>query len=158
MERVTRRRKPDGLIPGLGARDSLRLEMKYPLYGNDLDEDTNPIEAGLGWAVRIKVPFIGVDAIRDVKTNGVTRKLVGIELTGRGIARPGHIIFAPEGKEIGRVTSGTRSPSLKRAICIAWVEQNHAEIGSAVQVDIRGRMVEGAVVKTPFYRADEITE
>jgi aminomethyltransferase len=150
---------PDGLVPcGLGARDSLRLEMKYPLYGNDLDEDTNPIEAGLGWAVRLKVPFIGVDAIRNVKTNGVARKLVGIELSGRGIARPGYALFDLDGKEIGRVTSGTRSPSLKRAICMAWVELDHSEVGSAVQVDIRGRMVEGYVVKTPFYRADEIKE
>ena len=146
----------DGLVPcGLGARDSLRLEMKYPLYGNDLDETTNPIEAGLGWAVRLKVPFIGIEALTDVKAKGPRRKLVGIELHGRGIARTGHTVHGADGSDVGMVTSGTRSPSLKRAICMAWVATEYATIGTTLLVNIRGKMIEGAVVKTPFYRPNE---
>jgi aminomethyltransferase len=145
----------DGLVPvGLGARDTLRLEMKYSLYGNDIDETTNPIEAGLGWVVKVDKPqgFVGRDALKQIKNEGITRKLVGLQLTDRGIARHGHRVFDAEGRQVGTVTSGTQSPSLETAIALAYIDLPHHKIGTQVFVDIRGRNVAADVVKTPFYR------
>ncbi len=137
---------------GLGARDTLRMEMKYCLYGNDIDETTNPLEAGLGWITKLdKGDFIGAEALRRIKAEGVRRKLVGMELEDRNIARHGYPILR-DGRQIGVVTSGTFSPSLNRPIAIGYVEVPFHEIGTEIIVQIRGREARGKVVKTPFYQ------
>lgn len=146
---------PLGLKPcGLGARDTLRLEVKYPLYGQELTEKTNPLEAGLSWAVKLdKSDFIGKDALVKVKETGITRKLVGIELKGAGIPRTGYKIFDSTGsREIGFVTSGTQSPMSKKSIGIAYIEKASADIGSTIVVEIRANKVPAEVVPTPFYK------
>ncbi|MBI4820682.1 MAG: glycine cleavage system aminomethyltransferase GcvT [Deltaproteobacteria bacterium] len=136
---------------GLGARDSLRLEMKYPLYGNDIDDSTNPLEAGLGWTVKLdKAGFVGREALLAVKAAGLSRKLVGFQMVDAGIARHGYDVYADEVKA-GIVTSGTKGPSVDKAIGMAYVPTSHAEVGSAIEVDIRGRRAAAIVVKTPFY-------
>jgi aminomethyltransferase len=142
----------DGLRPcGLGARDSLRLEMAYRLYGSDMDEQTTPLEAGLAWVVKLdKGEFVGREALRRQKEAGVQRKLVGFTLTEPGIARHGHPVVQG-GKPVGAVTSGTKSPSLGTAIGLAYVPAALAAEGSAFAVEIRGRPVGARVVKTPFY-------
>jgi aminomethyltransferase len=137
---------------GLGARDTLRLEMKYCLYGNDIDHTTNPLEAGLGWITKLdKGDFIGREAIANMKANGVPRKLAGFELEGKNIARHGYPILK-DGAPIGQVTSGTFSPSLEKSIGLGYVASAHAAIGTALTIDIRGRQVNGRIVKTPFYQ------
>ena len=145
--------KGDGLVPaGLAARDTLRTEMKYALYGNEIDASTNPFEAGLGWIVKLgKADFVGKNALTAVKAKGVQRKLVGFEMSQPGIPRHGYRLFA-EGKPVGQVTSGTMSPSLKRAIGIGYVPLSHAAEGAVIQVEIRGRLADARVVATPFYR------
>ncbi|MDA0999597.1 MAG: glycine cleavage system aminomethyltransferase GcvT [bacterium] len=147
---------PEGLCPcGLGARDTLRTEMKYPLYGNDIDETTNPIEAGLGWVVKFKAgDFIGREALLKIKEAGPPRKLVGFEMIDRGIPRHGAEILAG-GAAAGVVTSGTMSPSLGKAIGIGYVPVEYAKEGSEIAVDIRGTARAAKVVKTPFYRKEE---
>lgn len=142
-----------GLIPcGLGARDTLRTEMKYALYGNDIDETTNPLEAGLGWVVKFKAgDFTGRERLAEIKERGIGRKLVGIEMVDRGIPRHGAPILV-DGDPAGEVTSGTMSPTLGKAIGIGYVPISHAVEGSGVEVDIRGRPRAAKVVKTPFYR------
>jgi len=144
---------PLGLKPaGLGARDSLRLEAKFALYGNDIDETTNPIEAGLRWVVKMKKgDFIGREALRQVIKGGRKRRLVGLEVTGRGIARPGYSV-EHEGEQVGRVTSGTHSPSLDRPIAVAYVAEGLHEVGTELQVRVRTRAVAAKVVPTPFYK------
>ena len=148
LEAGTRR----GLLPvGLGARDSLRLEMKFALYGNDIDETTNPLEAGLRWIVKLKKgDFIGRDALLQIRKDGIRRRLVGMEVVGRGIARPGFGVLA-RGREVGQVTSGTFSPSLRKPIAIAYVETGLHEPSTKLQVEIRKRAVDAVVVETPFY-------
>ncbi len=143
----------DGLKPcGLGARDSLRTEMKYALYGNDIDDDHTPLEAGLGWIVKMdKGDFIGRAALEKQKAEGVTRKLVGFTLTDRGIPRHGYPILK-DGQRVGEVTSGTQSPSLKQPIGMGYVPVALAAEGSTFEVEIRGRPVGARVVKTPFYQ------
>ncbi|MFQ5824631.1 MAG: glycine cleavage system aminomethyltransferase GcvT [bacterium] len=137
---------------GLGARDTLRLEMKYCLYGNDIDETTNPIEAGLGWITKIeKGDFIGRDAIIKAKEGGVSKKLVGFELKERAFPRHGYKIMK-DGKEIGHVTSGTFSPSLDKGIGIGYINVPFNEVGTPVTITIRGREIPAQVVKTPFYQ------
>jgi aminomethyltransferase len=137
---------------GLGARDTLRLEMKYCLYGNDIDQATNPLEAGLGWITKLdKGDFIGREAILKMKNNGIPRKLIGFELEGRNIARHGYPILK-DGTPIGHVTSGTFSPSLEKSIGLGYVASEHAAIGTELSIDIRGRLVKARVVKTPFYQ------
>jgi aminomethyltransferase len=137
---------------GLGARDSLRLEMKYALYGNDIDETTDPLEAGLGWVVKLDKPgFIGKEALVAKKSAGPSRKLVGFEMVGRGVARHGYPVVSG-GENVGVVTSGTMGPSLGKAIGIAYVPTALSPIGSRIEVEIRGKAVEAAVVKTPFYQ------
>ena len=137
---------------GLGARDTLRMEMKYCLYGNDIDEHTNPIEAGLGWITKLqKGDFIGSDVLRRIQQEGPKRKLVGMELTGRHIARHGHSIYK-DGSLIGHVTSGTFSPSLNKPIAMGYLQVPYHETGTVVEVEIRNRRAEARVVKTPFYQ------
>ena len=142
----------DGVEPiGLGARDTLRTEMKYPLYGQDISDSTNPYEAGLGWVVKGE-DFLGRTPVMEAKELGLKRKLVGLSIQGRGIARAGYKVFSFDNKETGEVTSGTLSPSLNQAIAMAYVGMDEAKIGTKVQVEIRGKMVEAEVVKTPFYK------
>jgi aminomethyltransferase len=141
-----------GVVPaGLGARDSLRTEMKYALYGNDIDDAHTPLEAGLGWIVKLdKAEFIGRDVLVKQKAAGVTRKLVGFELTEPGVPRA-HYAILKDGQRVGEVTSGTMGPSVKKAIGIGYVPTALAAEGSTFHVDIRGRPVSARVVKTPFY-------
>jgi aminomethyltransferase len=136
---------------GLGARDSLRLEMAYRLYGSDMDDHTTPLEAGLGWVVKLeKGEFAGRAALLRQKEQGLSRKLVGFVLTDPGIARHGYPV-QHEGRKVGEVTSGTRSPSLKVSIGLAYVPPALAAEGSTFSVEIRGRAAAAKVVKTPFY-------
>lgn len=138
---------------GLGARDTLRTEMKYSLYGHEIDDTTPPFEAGLGWVVKPAAKdFIGKAAIVAAKEAGVKRKLVGFTLQDRGIPRQGYSLLSFDNKEIGRVTSGTLSPSLNAPIGIGFVDVSHAEVGSEFNVDIRGRRAKAKVVPTPFVR------
>ncbi len=137
---------------GLGCRDSLRTEMKYALYGNDIDDVHTPLEALLGWIVKLdKADFIGKAALEKQKAAGVTRKLVGFELTEPGIPRQ-HYPILKDGQKVGEVTSGTMGPSVKKAIGIGYVPAALAGEGSTFQVEIRGRPVAARVVKTPFYK------
>jgi aminomethyltransferase len=145
--------KAEGAVPaGLGARDSLRLEMAYRLYGSDMDDSTTPLEAGLGWAVKLdKGDFLGRDALLRQKEAGVPRKLVGFTLTDAGIPRHGYPALR-DGKPVGTVTSGTRSPSLQAPIGLAYLPSALAAEGSTFAVEIRGRAAAARVVKTPFYQ------
>ncbi|HEV8617193.1 MAG TPA: glycine cleavage system aminomethyltransferase GcvT [Methylomirabilota bacterium] len=142
----------DGVAPiGLGARDTLRLEMRYALYGNDIDETTNPLEAGLGWVVKpAKGDFIGRDAIEKVRAAGVTRRLVGLEMADRSVARHGYPVLE-NGAAAGVVTSGSYGPSVERSIALAYVSVAHAAVGTDVQVEIRGQAKPARIVKTPFW-------
>jgi aminomethyltransferase len=143
----------DGLVPaGLGARDTLRLEKAYPLYGHELDDTTTPLEAGLEWVTKFSKPeFIGRDVLLQQKERGVERKLVGLEMLEPGIARGGYPLFK-NSINIGRVTSGTRSPSLGKAIALGYVGAEHAGVGEVVDVEIRTRKVPAKIVSLPFYR------
>ncbi len=137
---------------GLGARDTLRMEMKYCLYGNDIDETTNPIEAGLSWITKVdKGDFIGRGPIVKAKEEGVSRKLVGFELKDRAVPRHGYRIVK-DSKDIGYVTSGTFSPSLEKGIGLGYVNLPFNEVGTEIMLQIRGREVAAEVVKTPFYQ------
>ena len=149
--------KPHGLLPvGLGARDTLRLEMKYALYGLDIDAGTNPIEAGLGWITKIeKGYFFGRDAIRLVKEHGTERKLVGFEMRGRGVARPGYPIWDGD-RKVGSVTSGTYAPSLRKAVGLGYVPVELSRPGAALAVEVRQERVAAEVVRTPFYRLGSV--
>jgi aminomethyltransferase len=146
-----------GLLPaGLGARDSLRLEVGYALYGNDLDREHTPLESGLGWITKLdKGDFVGRDALRAQKERGVERRLVGLRLTARGFPRPGYRIVA-DGREVGTVTSGTLSPTLGEGIAMGFVEADHAAAGSEVAVEIRGHDVPAVVQRPPFYTEGSI--
>jgi aminomethyltransferase len=138
---------------GLGARDTLRTEMKYSLYGHEIDDTTNPYEAGLGWVVKpTKKEFVGKGPMLQAKEIGLKRKLVGFILADRGIPRQGYNLLSFDNKEIGRVTSGTLSPSLNQSIGIGYVDKAFAEIGCEFNVDIRGRGAKARVVATPFVR------
>jgi aminomethyltransferase len=143
----------DGLVPaGLGARDTLRLEAAMALYGHELDRETTPLEAGLGWVVKLdKGDFVGREALVRQKEAGVERTLVGFEVEGRGIAREGHGVSVG-GEPAGRVTSGTWSPTFEKALGLAYVPVEHAAPGTALGLDVRGREVAARVVETPFYR------
>ncbi len=136
---------------GLAARDTLRLEMKFPLYGNDIDATTNPLEAGLKFATKLKKgPFVGRDAILEARERGIERKLVGFEMQGKAFPRKGYALMA-DGKEIGHVTSGTFSPMLEKSIGTGYVQKPYDAVGSEISVLIRSREVPAVVVKTPFY-------
>ncbi len=142
-----------GIEPiGLGARDTLRLEMKYCLYGNDIDQTTNPLEAGLGWITKLdKGDFIGREAMAKMKAAGVPRKLIGFEMEGKNIARHGYPIIK-DGAQIGHVTSGTFSPSLEKSLGLGYVASQHSAVGTELTIDIRGRVAGARIVKTPFYQ------
>lgn len=140
---------------GLGARDTLRLEMGFCLYGNDLDDTTSPIEAGLGWITKfndVKGDFIDRTLFEAQKTNGVARKLVGFEMVERGIPRHGYEVASPTGDVIGVVTSGTQSPSLKKGVGLAYVQPEFAKAGTEIAIVIRGKAVKAQVVRPPFYK------
>jgi aminomethyltransferase len=137
---------------GLGARDTLRLEKAYPLYGHELDDTTTPLEAGLEWVTKFsKAEFLGRDVLLRQKENGIQHKLVGLEMIGPGIARGEYGLFK-DGRPIGRVTSGTKSPSLGKAIALGYLAIEECEIGNIVDVEIRGRYCPAQVVALPFYR------
>lgn len=144
-----------GVTPcGLGCRDTLRLEAAMALYGQDIDESTTPLEAGLGWLVHLdsKGEFIGREVLANQKETGVKRRLVGIEMQGRYIARHGYPVIA-EGKSVGEVTSGSWSPTLEKAIAMAYLPLELSKPGQSIQVEIRGKTYPGTVVKKPFYRS-----
>lgn len=139
---------------GLGARDTLRLEMGYCLYGNDIDDNTSPIEAGLGWITKLdkEVEFNSQSIFKGQKENGIQSKLVAIELQERGIARNGYSIVDANGEKIGYVTSGTQSPSTGKSIALAYVPKKLSKSGKEVLVQIRKKTVPAKVVKLPFYK------
>ena len=149
---------PYGLEPvGLGCRDTLRLEMKYPLYGNDIDETTNPLEAGLGWITKFdKESFIGKNTLIDIKSK-IQRRLVCIEMKEKSIPRKGYLIY--KGNDlVGRITSGTMSPSLGKGIGLGYVRSTNAEIGTNLYIDIRGKRKSAVIVKSPFYKNGSLME
>ncbi len=143
----------EGIVPcGLGARDTLRFEASMPLYGNDIDDTTTPLEAGLDWIVKLdKQAFLGREALSRQKAAGIARKLVGFEMRGRGIGRHGYPLWAA-GNRTGVVTSGTHSPTFGKALGMGYVPVAYAEPGSEIEVEIRGQRVAAEVVETPFYR------
>lgn len=140
---------------GLGCRDTLRMEMKYCLYGNDIDASTNPIEAGLGWITKLdKDNFIGKEALVDAKAN-ITRKLICIEMIDRGIPRKGYTIVN-NGAVVGEVTSGTQSPSLNQGIGLAYVAKGFAKTGTKLKMKVRHKLLNCKVVKSPFYKENTV--
>ena len=142
-----------GIKPvGLAARDTLRLEMGYCLYGNDIDDTTSPIEAGLGWITKFSKDFINSEALKDQKERTPQRKLVGFELEDRGIPRQGYDIVDGNGQTVGNVTSGTMSPSLKKGIGMGYVPAVMADPGTRIHIQIRKNAVPATVVKLPFYK------
>ncbi len=143
--------KKYGLLPaGLGARDTLRLEKKYCLYGNDIDETKHPLEAGLSWTVKFsKDHFIGYETLLEYKEEGYQDRLVGFKLIERGIPRHGYKIEA-QGEEVGVVTSGSYSPSLKENIGLGYIRKDKAKVGAEIAVIIRGKAIKGEIVETPF--------
>lgn len=142
---------PQGMKPiGLAARDTLRLEMGYCLYGNDIDDTTSPLEAGLGWITKFTKDFTAKAILEDQKVTGIKRKLVGIEMVDKGIPRHGYKIQNAAGEEIGYITSGTQAPSLSKAIGIAYLRKDAAVEGSEVFVMIRDKSTKAKVVKMPF--------
>ncbi len=145
--------KPDATIKpaGLGARDTLRLEAGMPLYGHELSETIDPISAGLGWAVDLAKDFVGVEALRKIKETGPKRKLVGLELEGKRIARQGTPVKLGE-EVIGEVTSGTFSPTLQKSIAMAYVDAAHASEGTSLAVDLKGSINPAKIVNLPFYK------
>ena len=146
---------PFGIKPaGLAARDTLRLEMGFCLYGNDIDDSTSPIEAGLGWITKFTKEFIDGDRLKEQKEKGTDRKLVGFELLDRGIPRHDHLVKDEAGNTIGKVTSGTMSPSLQKPIGMAYVPANLAGEGSQLMIDVRGKLMKAVVVKLPFLKSN----
>ena len=142
-----------GIKPiGLAARDTLRLEMGFCLYGNDIDDSTSPIEAGLGWITKFNKNFIDADYLKKQKEEGVQRKLVAFEMIDRGIPRHDYDIVDANGDKIGKVTSGTMSPSLKIGIGLGYVTINNSKLDSEIFIQIRGKGVKAKVVKAPFYK------
>ena len=143
-----------GMKPiGLGARDTLRLEARFSLYGNDIDETTDPIEAGLGWTCKLDKEFTGRDVIAAKKAAGPKRKIAGLVIQG-GVARHGHEV-THDGDVVGHVTSGTYGPTVEKNIALAYVPTPLSKVGTALAVRIRGRDVPATVVKTPFYRREQ---
>jgi aminomethyltransferase len=143
--------EPFGIKPiGLGARDTLRLEMGFCLYGNDIDDTTSPLEAGLGWVTKFNKEFTNSEALQLQKQNGVSRKLVGFEMIERGIPRHDYPIVNADGTVIGKVTSGTQSPSLQKAIGMGYVETEYAKEGTEIFISIRDNKIKAKIVKPPF--------
>jgi len=145
--------KDENIKPiGLGARDTLRLEMGFCLYGNDIDDFTTPLEAGLGWITKFTKDFTSSEFLKKQKENGPEKKLVGFEMVEKGIPRHDYLIRDLEGNLIGRVTSGTQSPTLGKAIGMGYVQTEHADIDSEIYIDIRDRALKARVVKMPFVK------
>lgn len=145
--------KSFGIKPiGLAARDTLRLEMGFCLYGNDIDDTTSPLEAGLGWVTKFTKDFINSDNLKKQKEEGVKRKLVGFELLEKGIPRHDYEIVDKNGNTIGKVTSGTMAPSLGKGIGLGYVTMEHSKVDSEIYIRIRKNDVPAKVVKTPFYK------
>ncbi len=151
-EKIWQQLIDQGAFPcGLGARDILRLEMKYPLYGQDIDQTTNPLDAGLGWAVKLGTKdFVGEPILSKIKQTSLSRKLVGLEMGSRQVPRQGFLIFDQTGKNAGVITSGTFSPALAKSIALGYVPLGLAGSGTVLSVEIRGEKYPAAVVKTPF--------
>ncbi len=145
--------EPHGLVPaGLGARDTLRLEAAMALYGHEIDRQTTPLEAGLEWVVKLnKGDFLGREALVEQRERGVEKRLVGIEMTGRGIARQGYVVWSGD-RSVGEVTSGSFSPTLHKAIGMAYLPPEMAESGTRLEIEIRRNRVTAEVVGLPFYR------
>lgn len=142
-----------GIKPcGLAARDTLRLEMGFCLYGNDINEETSPLEAGLGWITKFAKDFVNSSALQEQKNAGLKRKLVAFELIDRGIPRQHCAILDSNGQTIGQVTSGTMSPSLKKAIGLGYVPVEYSEVGSQIAIEVRNKALAAKVVKLPFYK------
>ena len=146
--------QPLGLKPiGLGARDTLRLEAKLALYGNEIDETTSPLEAGLGWVVKLGKPgFLGRDALLEQREQPLPRKLVGFEMLGRGIARHGHRILDTSGMAVGHVTSGAPGLSVGKNIGLGYVPLALSELGTEIEIEIRNKPIAARVCATPFYK------
>jgi len=153
---ILERGKNFGVVPiGLGARDTLRLEARLMLYGNDIDETTTVLEAGLGWLVKYKKgEFLGRDALLKQKEEGIKRRIVGFELIERGIARPHYPVFV-EGKKVSEVNSGTFSPYLRKSIGLTYLPVEYKDIGTEFEIEIRDKKVKARVVPTPFYKRGE---
>lgn len=144
---------PFGIQPiGLGARDTLRLEMGFCLYGNDIDDTTSPLEAGLGWITKFTKDFVNSANLATQKQEGVKRKLVGFEMIDRGIPRHDYEICDAAGNTIGKVTSGTQSPSLQKAIGLGYVQTDFAKEATEIFIKIREQLVKAQIVKFPFYK------
>jgi len=144
-----------GIVPvGLAARDTLRLEMGFCLYGNDITDETNPIEAGLGWITKFTKDFIDADYLAKVKEEGPKRRLIGFELVDKGIARKDYPILDVNDNQIGFVTSGTMSPSLSKAIGLGYVSADFAGVGNEIFIGIRKKKVQAKIVSFPFYKAN----
>src|SRR6195952_4663948 len=145
--------EPFGIKPiGLGARDTLRLEMGFCLYGNDINDTTSPLEAGLGWVTKFNKEFTNSAALQEQKVAGVKQKLVGFEMIDRGIPRHDYEITDAEGNTIGKVTSGTQSPSLQKAIGMGYVDTGYAKEGAEIFINIRDNKIKAKIVKPPFYK------
>ena len=152
-EAIFKAGEPFGIKPiGLGARDTLRLEMGFCLYGNDIDDTTSPLEAGLGWVTKFTKHFTNSDALEKQKQAGVQRKLVGFEMIERGIPRHDYEIVDVDDNIVGRVTSGTQSPSLQKAIGMGYVTNTFAKEGTEIYIRIRDNKIKARIVKPPFYK------
>jgi aminomethyltransferase len=135
---------------GLGARDTLRLEKGFCLYGNDINDETSPIEAGLGWITKFTKPFINHEHHKAIKENGASKKLVGFEMIDRGIPRQHYAIKDAAGNVIGEVTSGTQSPTLSKGIGMGYVSAAHSKTDTEIFIEIRDKAIKAKVVKVPF--------
>jgi len=143
-----------GIKPiGLAARDTLRLEMGYCLYGNDIDDTTSPLEAGLGWVTKFTKDFVNSEALAKEKEEGPKRKLIAFQIEEKGIPRSGYVILNEEGDEIGKVTSGTMSPSLSKGIGLGYVTTENSKVDSKIHIQIRKNQVPATIVKLPFYKS-----
>ncbi len=140
-----------GIQPiGLGARDTLRLEMGYCLYGQELNDHTSPLEAGLGWVTKFTKDFVGKEALQKQKAEGVQRKLVGFVLHDRGVPRAEYEIYNDRQEKIGEVTSGTMSPLTKKSIGLGYVQTSYATVGTKIFIKVRDKFLEAEIVKPPF--------
>jgi aminomethyltransferase len=137
---------------GLAARDTLRLEMGFCLYGNDIDDTTSPIEAGLGWITKFNKDFVGKAIFENQKQNGVTKKLIGFELVDRGVPRQGYEVCDSNGNTIGKVTSGTKTPSLQSPVGLAYVASAFSKVDSEIFIRVREQLLKAKVVKLPFFK------
>lgn len=152
-EAIFKAGKPFGIKPiGLAARDTLRLEMGFCLYGNDIDDTTSPLEAGLGWVTKFSKDFVNSEALKQQKEQGISKKLIGFEMMERGIPRHDYEIVDQNGNTIGKVTSGTQSPSLQKAVGLGYVESAFAKDGTEIYIKIRDQKIKAKIVKPPFYK------